>query len=460
MSGEPNSITRAEEPSPAPSRLQALGRSLAHPNYRLFFGGQGISLIGTWMTRIATFWLVNRLADNEEQAALLLGVVGFAGQAPTFFLAPLAGALVDRWNRHRLLVATQVLSAIQSGLLTWVAFSGETGPATMGQLIVLSLFQGLINAFDMPARQAFLTEIVTRREDLPNAIALNSSLVNGARLVGPSVAGVLIWLLGNEGWCFLIDALSYLAVIVALLLMTVPARAARPHHAPLIRGILEGFRYSFGFAPIRAILLLMALVSFMGMPYTVLMPIFAKNILHGGAYTYGFLTASSGIGALAGAVYLASRRNVLGLGRIIIWASASFGLGLIGFALSQNLWLSLLALLLAGFGMMVQMAAGNTILQTIVDEDKRGRVMSFYSMAFLGMVPFGSLFAGSLAGLLGVQGTVLVGGVACIAGAGVFALNLPRLRERVRPIYVRMGILPEVATGLQSPTQMTVPPQD
>ncbi|HZU36389.1 MAG TPA: MFS transporter [Gemmataceae bacterium] len=441
----------------APRGLWAIGRALSNRNYRLFFGGQGISLIGTWMTRIATGWLVFQLSD-PERAAFWLGVVGFMGQVPALFLGPLAGALVDRWNRQRLLIVTQVLSLVQSAGLAVVAFAGPPGQATIWAVIGLAFFQGLINSFDMPGRQAFLVEMVARREDLPNAIALNSSLVNGARLVGPSLAGVVIALMA-VGWCFVIDAVSYVAVIAALLAMTVSAR--RPERrAPIWQGVVEGFRYAFGFAPIRSLLLLLALVSFMGMPYSVLMPIFAVDILHGGAYAYGFLMAASGVGALVGALHLAARHSVVGLGRTIIIASSVFGIGLIGFGLSRLFWLSMGLLLLTGFGMMVQMAASNTILQTIVDEDKRGRVMSFYSMAFLGTAPFGSLFAGALAGWIGAPYTVVIGGIACLTGAGLFALHLPRLRVLVRPIYIRMGILPEMAAGLSTATEYTQPPQD
>jgi MFS family permease len=437
-------------------RASTLWRALAHRNYRLYFAGQGVSLIGTWMTRMATGWLVFRLGGAD--AAFLLGLVGFVGQAPTFFLGPFAGALVDRWDRRSLLVATQVLSLLQSASLAVVAFLGEPGLATIITIAVLSLWQGVINAFDMPGRQAFLGEIVTRREDLPNAIALNSSLVNGARLIGPSLAGVIIALAG-EGWCFTLDAISYLGVIAALLAMEVTPRPRQPHSAPIWRGIAEGFRYAFGFAPIRSILLLLALVSFMGMPYSVLLPLFAADVLHGGPSLMGLLSAAAGLGALGGAFYLASRHSVLGLGRVIPLAATIFGIGLIGFGLSHWIWVSLLMMLLSGFGLMVEMAASNTLLQTIADEDKRGRVMSFFSMAFLGMTPFGSLFAGAVAGTIGAPATVIVGGVACLAGAGVFALQLPHLRPLVRPIYARQGILPEVATGMQSAAQLTTPPQ-
>jgi MFS family permease len=426
-----------------PRGLRSLGRALAHRNYRLFFAGQGISLVGTWMTRIAIGWLAYRLAGHgERESALLLGVVGFAGQSPTFFLAPLAGVLVDRWNRHRLLVTCQVLFGIVSALLSLLAFSGLSGAPAIGLLVGLSLVQGTVNAFDMPARQAFLLEMVTRKEDLGNAIALNSSLVNGARLVGPSLAGVLIALAG-EGWCFLIDAVSYLAVIAALLAMTVTPRQRECQREPVWLGMREGFRYAFGFAPIRELLFLLALVSLAGMPYTVLMPIFAEHVLGGGPYALGFLSAASGLGALSGALVLASRHTVLGLGRAIVVATVVFGIGLIGFGLSRWLWLSLLLMLLTGFGLMVQMAACNTILQTIADEDKRGRVMGFYSMAFLGMIPFGSLLAGTLARSIGAEATVVAGGVACIMGGILFAARLPRLRALTRPVYQRLGILPD-----------------
>ncbi len=446
-----------DQGSGPPSRMSALasmGRALSHRNYRLYFAGQGISLIGTWMTRMATGWLVMRL--HGPDSAFLLGVVGFAGQIPAFFFAPVAGVLVDRWNRRRLLIVTQSLALLQSAMLAVLAFSAERGPVTIGLIIALSLFQGFINAFDMPGRQAFLIEMVTRREDLSNAIALNSSLVNGARLIGPSIAGALIALAG-EGWCFLIDAISYIAVIAALFAMNVTPRPRLKPNDPVWRGLIEGFRYAFGFAPIRALLLLLALMSFVGAPYATFMPLFASEVLHGGSYAYGFLTGAAGIGALVGALYLASRRTVVGLGRVIVIAGSVFGLGLIGFALSQQIWLSLILMLMTGFGMMVQMASSNTILQTIADEDKLGRVMSFYAMAFLGMTPLGSLAEGALAQVIGVANTVLVGGILCLAGAVLFALNLPRLRTVVRPIYTRMGILPEVASGLQSASELTRP---
>jgi MFS family permease len=421
-----------------------MGRALADRNYRLFFAGQGVSLVGTWMTRLASGWLVFRLAGSD--AAWLLGVVSFASLAPTFFLAPIAGALVDRSNRHRVLVITQVLSLLQSAALAVVAFTAGPGTGTIWIIAGLSVFQGFINAFDMPARQSLLIEMIARREDLPNAIALNSSLVNGSRLVGPALAGGVIALAG-EAWCFVIDAVSYLAVVAALLAMRLPKKERKQSAGSLGRHIVEGVRYAFGFAPIRSLLLLLALVSFAAMPYSVLMPVFAANVLGGGPHTLGFLSAASGMGALCGALYLASRSSVLGLGRVIILATLLLGIGLIGFSQSEMIWLSAILLVMTGAGMMVQMAAANTLIQTMVDEDKRGRVMSFFGMAFQGAAPFGSLLAGWLAERIGVQGVVLSSGIVVILGGLAFASQLPRLQRHARPVYARLGILPDEPVG-------------
>jgi MFS family permease len=435
---------------PAADGLRVLGRALRHRNYRLFFIGQGISLIGTWMTRVATSWLIYRLTGS----AWLLGVLGFAGQVPTFLLGPVAGVLVDRWDRHRVLIVTQVLAMIQSLLLAVLALAGVISVA---QVVILSVFQGLINAFDMPTRQALVVHMVDDRADLANAIALNSSMVNAARSIGPSIAGALIAWVG-EGMCFLADAISYVAVIVSLLAMrlVLPKRPAQPPN--VVGELAEGFRYATGLMPIRALLGLLALVSLVALPYTVLMPIIATRVLHGGAHTLGFLMAASGLGALVGALYLASRRSVLGLGRMIPIAVMSLGIGLIGLSQSRLQWLSMALMPVIGAGMMVQMAASNTVLQTIVDEEKRGRVMSFYAMAFVGMAPFGSLFAGALAQRFGAPVALLVGGVVCIAGAAAFFARLPALRRAVRPIYVKLGIIPEIAAGLQSASQLGQPP--
>ena len=426
-------------------------RALQHKNYRLFFSGQSISLIGTWMTRIATSWLVYRLTGS----ALLLGIVGFAGQIPSFVLAPFAGVLVDRWNRHRLLVVTQILALLQSLAMALLAL---TGLIKIWHVIALSVFQGLINAFDMPARQAFVVEMVDRREDLANAIALNSSMVNAARLLGPSIGGVVIAAVG-EGWCFMIDAISYLAVIASLLLMTLSPRSSRQtSDANIFQQLREGWTYTVNFAPIRNVLLLLALVSLVGMPYTVLMPIFANQTLHGGPNTLGLLMAASGVGALIGAMFLAARKTVLGLGKFIPLMAGTFGVGLVAVSFTRVIWLALVLMVVTGLGFMVQMAVSNTVLQTIVDEDKRGRVMSFYTMAFMGTAPFGSLLAGLVAERLGVPHTLMFGGIGCIVGALWFARSLPALRRDVRPIYVKIGILPEVAAGMQQSTELSVPP--
>ena len=415
--------------------LGSVFRALSHRNYRLFFGGQSISLIGTWLQLTAVSWLVYRLTGSS----FLLGVVGFTGRIPTFVLASFAGVLVDRWNRHRLLVATQVFSLIQALILAILVL---TGTIAIWHIIVLTLFLGIVNAFDIPVRQSFVVEMIERREDLGNAIALNSSMVNGARLVGPSVAGTLIAMMG-EGLCFLLNALSFIAVIAALLAMRIIPKKRERQKTPLWQGLTEGYRYAFGFFPIRSLLLLLALISFMAMPYTVLMPVFAGKILHGGPQTLGFLLAATGVGALAGTLFLASRRSVIGLGRIIVIASFLFGMGLIGFSFSRVFWLSAAMMVVTGFGMMVQMTSTNTVLQTIVDEDKRGRVMSFYTMAFMGMVPFGSLFAGSLASAIGTPETTMIGGISCILGSLLFARKLPVFREMVRPIYRERGIIPQ-----------------
>jgi MFS family permease len=430
----------------------SLLRALAHRNYRLFFAGQSISLIGTWMQQIAMAWLVYLLTNSP----FWLGVVGFAGQIPSFVLSPVAGVLVDRWNRHRLLLLTQSLAMLQAFVLAALAL---TGAIQVWHILVLSLFLGVVNAFDMTTRQAFLAEMVEDRADLANAIALNSSMVNGTRLVGPALAGFVL-AESSAGVCFLLNGLSYLAVLAALLAMRVrPHRRERPT-THLVHELREGFAYAFGFAPIRSILMLLALTSLVGMSYSVLLPVFAKAILHGGAKTLGFLSAGAGVGALAGALFLASRKSVLGLGKWIMLAPALLGLGLMVFSFAEALWQALPPLCVVGFAMMVQMASSNTILQTIVEEGKRGRVMSFYTMAFLGMAPLGSLLAGSLADVIGTTATLRVGGLTCVVGSLVFATQLPRLREMVRPIYVRMGILPEVASGLQAAAQLTAPPEE
>ena len=410
-----------------------LTRALRSRNFRLFFGGQSISLVGTWITRVATSWLVYRLTGS----LLLLGIVGFCGQIPTLVLSPFTGVLVDRWNRHRLLVITQVFSMLQSLALAVLVFSGHI---TVTWILVLQVAQGIINTFDTPGRQAFVVEMVEDRADLPNAIALNSSMVNASRIIGPSIGGVVIAAVG-EGWCFMADAISYLAVIASLLAMTVQPRERPPRVTSAREELVDGFRYVSRFLPVRSALTLLALISLLGMPYSVLMPAIATRQLHGGANTLGFLMTASGVGALAGALYLAARRTVLGLGRAMSMAAMVFGIGLVLFSLSRVLWLSLLILPIVGAGMMITMASTNTIVQTIVEEHLRGRVMAFYTMAFLGTAPIGSLLAGVVAEHIGSENTILAGGIGCVLAGGWFAWRLPRLRDLVRPIYVERGIL-------------------
>lgn len=402
------------------------------------------------MTRIATAWLVYRLTHS----AFLLGVAGFSLQIPFLLIGPFAGVWVDRLDRHRTLVITQILSMIQS---FWLAALALSGRITVAEIIALSLFQGAINAFDMPARQAFVVQMVEDRADLSNAIALNSSMVNGARLIGPSLAGIIIAAFG-EGYCFLIDGFSYIAVILSLLLMHITRQQARSQRSRVSHELKEGWSYVLHFAPIRSILLLLGLVSLVGMPYSVLMPIFASVVLHGGPHTLGFLMGAAGVGALVGALVLATRRSVVGLGRVTALTSAGFGLGLVAFSNSRWLSLSLLLMVFTGFCMMTQMASSNTILQTIVEEDKRGRVMSFYSIAFQGTAPFGSLIAGAAAARIGAPRTLMIGGSLCIVGAAWFCTQLPKIRAIVRPIYRKMGIIPEVAEGIEAAALL--PPED
>jgi MFS family permease len=426
-------------------------RALSYKNYRLFFMGQGLSLIGTWMQQIAMSWLVYRLTGS----VLLLGVLGFASQIPSFLLGPFAGVVSDRYNRHRVLLVTQTLSMVQAGVLTLLVM---TGTVTYAWLLGISAFLGFVNSFDVSSRQAFVVELIEKRADVSNAIALNSTLFNMARLIGPSVAGVLIAAVGEE-LCFLINALSYLAVILSLLLMRVKPRVLPTGDTRVWQSLKEGYQYVAGFPPIRSILLLLAMISLFGMPFTVLMPVFAKEILQGGANTLGYLMGASGVGALVGALYLARRTTVLGLGRVVVGAASLMGTGLIGFSFARSLAVALIFLFLAGLGMIVLMASNNTLLQTIVEDDKRGRVMSFYSMAFFGMTPFGSLMAGWAANRIGVPYTLLGCGALCLLSIIPFAVQLPALRRMVRPIYERLGILPQVATGLQTASLMTSPPE-
>ena len=438
-------MTSNEENQPRTSAIRDYShawRALRHRNFRLFFGGQSISLIGTWMTRVATSWLVYRLTKSS----LLLGTVSFAGQIPTFLLAPLAGVLVDRIDRRKVLIWTQTLAMIQSLALAWLTLSHRINIA---EVLALSAMQGIINAFDMPGRQSFMVKMVEDRADLSNAIAINSSMVNAARLLGPSLAGLLI-AATNEGWCFLCDGISYIAVIASLRMMRVPASDEAPARTTMFAQLREGWAYVSGFAPIRTILSLFALLSLMGWPFMVLMPIFAAQVLHGGPHTLGFLMGAVGVGSLASALSLVVRRSVRGLGKMIPIAAAVFGTGLIGFGFSTNLWLSMALMLVTGFGMMQGLTSSNTIIQTLVDEKMRGRVMSYYTMAFVGMAPFGSLLAGTLAHLIGAQGTVIVSGIACILGGAWFWSRLPHIRKDMRPIYQQLGIIPQAPLAEES----------
>jgi MFS family permease len=417
--------------------LPAMGRALAHRNFRLFIGGQAVSVIGTWMQQIATVWLVYRLSGSS----LLLGVADFTAQIPAALVLPLAGVLTDRWNRHRTVLATQSLMMIQAFALMALTVAGLI---SVWQILVLGALLGVISAVDSTARQAFVVDMIEGHGDLGNAIALNSSVFNAARLLGPAVAGIVIGLSG-EWPCFLLNGLSYLAVLGSLLAMRVRPSVRVAREVGLVAGLSEGIRYVAGSMPIRTILILLGVVSMMSAPLTVLMPLLATRVLRGGPYTLGMLTAALGAGALAASLFLAARKSVIGLGRVIAAATAAFGLGLAGVSLSHSLPLSLLLLFLTGFAMITQMAASNAVLQTIVEEEKRGRVMSFYTMAFFGMGPLGSLLAGGLAGTIGILPTFLTFGAICLTAALVFSALLPNFRRAIRPMYVRAGILHDPA---------------
>ena len=413
-----SNVPEAGVQPPASGRIPAL-RALASRNYRLFFAGQLVSLIGTWMQSVAQSWLVYRLSGSP----VLLGLVSFAGQIPVFLLAPVGGSLADCRDRHRIIVTTQSASMALAMILAGLTLGGQV---QIGHVFVLATLLGVVNAFDIPARQAFLVDMVGR-DDLISAIALNSSMFNGARIVGPAMAGVLVAAVG-EGWCFFANGLSYLAVLAGLLAMRLEVRPRSPRAGSPLAHVVEGFGFVARTAPIRDLLGLLGLISLMGTPYAVLMPIFADQILHGGAKELGLLMGASGLGALLGALVLASRRGVRGLGRWVSRAAAGFGVSLIAFSLSRRFWLSEALLVPVGFSMMVEMAASNTLIQAMVPDRLRGRVMAVYSMMFMGMAPFGALLAGALAQRVGAPWTVASGGAACIAGALVFGWRLPRLR--------------------------------
>jgi len=420
-------------------------RSLRYRNFRLFFAGQSLSLIGTWMQNVAMSWLVYRLTGS----AFILGLVSFANQIPILLLSPVAGVLADRRSRRRIILTTQSLAMVQSLALATLALSGAI---QVWHVLLLAVFLGTVNAFDIPARQAFLVQLVHGPEDLANAIALNSSMFNAARLVGPAVAGVLIGLIG-EGYVLLINGVSYVFVLSALLAMRVTTPPLRRRRAPALLQVVQGFRYATRFTPIRALLTLLAVINLVAIPYIVLLPIFATEVLGGDARTLGFLMSAAGSGALAGALFLAARTSVRGLGRLITVCTLLLGTAMIGFGLSRLQPLSLALLLVVGFAVMIQTAGCNTIIQTIVQERLRGRVMSLYSMFTIGTAPLGSLAAGAIASRIGAPATVTLGGIATIGTSIWFTTRLPALRASIRPIYQRLGIIPEVADGLRAATE-------
>lgn len=422
-------------------------RALRHRNFRLFFIGQSISLIGIWMQSVAISWLVFRLTNSS----FMLGIVAFSGQIPAFLFSPFAGVMIDRFDRRQILKIMLTLSMLQALLLSFVTL---TGTVQVWHIILLTLFLGLVNAFDIPARQAFVIELIEDKADLGNAIALNSSLFNASRLIGPTIAGVLIGTVG-EGICFLINGISYIAALAALFAMDVPLKQMISSQKAIFSEMKDGLRYTVRFIPIRDLIIFISFMSLVGMSFPVILPIFATNVLHGNSHTFGFLISASGIGAVAGTIYLASRKNVLGLDKIIAVSVFIFSTGIIALSFSTSLILSLILLAVIGFGMIAGMASCNTIVQTIVEEEMRGRVMSFYIMAFIGAAPIGSLLAGAASDNIGVQSTLMAGGLITAVCGTVFVRRLPILREKIRPVYKKKGIIPEIALGIQS---ASVPP--
>ena len=413
------------------SRVPAIFRALKHRNYRYFFAGQLLSLIGTWMQTVAQSWLVYRLTGST----VLLGLVAFSSQIPVFLLAPVGGAIADRFDRRRILQITQSAAMVLAATLATLTF---TGAIQVWHIFVIAALLGLVNAADLPARQAFVVDIVGRK-DLPNAIALNSSMFNGARIVGPAVAGILVASVG-EAWCFGINAFSYVAVLIGLFRISIEKQERTPPSGSAVSRIVGGFRFVAATSPVRTLMLLLGMISLMGMPYSVLMPIFADRILGGGADSLGMLMGASGVGALAGALLLAARKTLKGIGRWIAFASAGFGISLVLFSFSRNFWLSVLFLIPAGFSMMIQMAASNTLVQSMVPDELRGRVMAVYSMMFMGMAPFGAMLAGTVAEQIGAPYTVMIGGIACLVGSLLFSLRLDAFRTETHRIIVAMNM--------------------
>ena len=439
----PNADTEESLPAPpelaTPSprtRLEDMFRSLRHRNFQLFFSGQLISLIGTWMQNVAQAWLVYSLTGSS----LLLGVVGFAGQIPIFLFAPLGGLAADRWNRHRIVIATQAASMILAFALAALTLMHIV---KVWEVVVLAALLGVVNAFDVPARQSFLIEMVSR-DDLMNAIALNSSMFNGARVIGPAIAGITVAKIG-EGWCFFANAVSYIAVIVGLLMMHLSPFEEQKHKTSPYEHIKEGFDYVQKTAPMMALVMLIGVVSLVAVPYSVLMPVFADRILHRGAHGLGILMGASGVGALLGALTLAMRRGVKGLGHTVGYSAGAFGVSLILFAVSKSFWLSVVMLVPVGYGVMLQMSGSNTLIQSMVPDKLRGRAMAVYTMMFMGMAPLGSLLAGGLADRVGAPWTVSLGGVGAIAGAWWFLKNLPKWQVEARQLIAAQGISPSAA---------------
>jgi MFS family permease len=429
-------------------KFNTVFRSLRYRNYRLFFSGQSISLIGTWMQRIAMPWMVYHITDSP----FMLGLVSFGGQIPTFLLAPVAGVITDKFDKYKVLVITQVVFLFQALILAILTL---TGSIHIWHIVILSIALGCINAFDVPSRQSFVVEMVENKEDLGNAIALNSMMFNGARIIGPSIAGLILATAG-EGICFLINAISFIFVIGSLLMMRVRPAVKKAAQGNLIADLREGMNYAAGFAPIKHLLILLSVISLMGASYQVIMPVFAKEVLKGGSSTFGFLMGGAGLGALAGALYLASRETIIRLGRLIPAAATLFGFSLVMLSFTSFFPASVILMVFVGLGMMMNTAACNTVLQTITEDDKRGRVMSFYTMAIMGTAPFGSLIIGSLAKLIGTPDSIFICGLSTIIAAFFFYKKLPELKRIVRPVYVKMGLIPEVVSGIQTATEPSV----
>jgi MFS family permease len=410
--------------------------SLRSRNYRLYFTGQGISLIGTWMQNIALSWLVYRLTGS----VFLLGLIGFTSQIPTFVLSPFAGVLTDRYNRHRLMMLAQILFMLQALTITLLVLFNVI---EVWHIIALSIVFGIISAFDAPARQSLVIDLIDKPEHLGNAIALNSALFNAGRLVGPAIAGVTIALVG-EGFCFLLNTISFVAVIIALSLIKIPTKKKTTQQTDFKKSFIEGFHYTFQSLPIRTLIIVLAVLSLFGFPFIVLLPAYAKEILHGNADTLGFLMSALGAGALTGALYMAARNSIRGLGRIISVNIMLLGLSVVLASFSEKMYFSLIVFFFGGLSMILSLAAINTMLQTIADEDKRGRVMSFYAMALMGTTPIGNLLAGSIASGIGIPYTILIGGAITIISGVWFQLNRKSFRQYVRNIYINKGILPGI----------------